>query len=93
MLWVEYTYGKDLAERLRDSVGSSPYAAHRRPDSSHPRPGGVTALGVKHYVCGSLASVFYGTSRSTTDVDLVAELDAAKVSAVCRGAPGTILRR
>jgi hypothetical protein len=31
-------------------------------------------LGVRYYVCGSLASTFYGTNRSTADVDLVAEL-------------------
>jgi hypothetical protein len=31
-------------------------------------------LGVRYYVCGSLASSFYGASRMTADVDLVAEL-------------------
>jgi hypothetical protein len=31
-------------------------------------------LGVKHYICGSLASSFYGTNRMTADVDIVAEL-------------------
>ena len=37
-------------------------------------------LGVRHYVCGSLASTFHGTSRSTTDVDLVAELSPSDVA-------------
>jgi hypothetical protein len=36
-------------------------------------------LGVKYYLCGSLASVFYGTPRSTTDVDLVAALSPSNV--------------
>ena len=31
-------------------------------------------LGVRYYICGSLASAFYGTHRATADVDLVAEL-------------------
>ncbi len=30
--------------------------------------------GVKYYICGSFASVFYGTVRATVDVDLVADL-------------------
>ncbi len=37
-------------------------------------------LGVKHYICGSLASTFYGTSRATADVDLVAALSPSHVS-------------
>jgi hypothetical protein len=31
-------------------------------------------LGVRHYVCGSAASSYYGASRMTADVDVVAEL-------------------
>jgi hypothetical protein len=31
-------------------------------------------LGVRYYICGSFASVFYGIPRSTVDVDLVADL-------------------
>jgi hypothetical protein len=42
-------------------------------------------LGVRHYICGSLASVVYGTPRATTDVDLVASLDASKVSEFVAG--------
>ncbi|MBU4398272.1 MAG: hypothetical protein KKE86_02940 [Planctomycetes bacterium] len=38
-------------------------------------------LGVKYYICGSLASTFYGIARTTTDVDLVAELSQSDVSA------------
>ncbi len=36
-------------------------------------------LGVKYYICGSLASVFYGTARATVDVDLVADLSPKHV--------------
>ena len=39
-------------------------------------------LGVRHYVCGSFASMFYGTNRSTADVDLVAELLPSHVAAL-----------
>ena len=38
-------------------------------------------LGVKYYICGSLASTFYGIARTTADVDLVAELSQGDVSA------------
>ena len=38
-------------------------------------------LGVKYYICGSLASTFYGIARTTADVDLVAELCQSDVSA------------
>ncbi|MBN1395564.1 MAG: hypothetical protein JW959_11115 [Pirellulales bacterium] len=31
-------------------------------------------LGVKYYLCGSLAGTFYGIARSTAGVDLVADL-------------------
>jgi len=40
------------------------------------------ALGIRHFVAGSLASSVYGTPRATQDVDLVAELnvdDAARI--------------
>jgi hypothetical protein len=43
----------------------------------------VTALrrlGVRHYICGSFASTFYGMNRSTADVDLVAELLPSQVA-------------
>jgi hypothetical protein len=42
-------------------------------------------LGVKHYICGSLASAFFGITRATADVDLVAELSVSHVSALAAG--------
>jgi hypothetical protein len=41
------------------------------------------ALGVTYLVGGSLASSVYGIPRATQDVDLVADLAAAKVDALC----------
>ena len=37
-------------------------------------------LGVRYYICGSFASVFYGIPRATTDVDLVADLSKRHVA-------------
>ena len=37
-------------------------------------------LQVRHYVVGSIASSFHGATRSTMDVDLVAELSEEKIS-------------
>lgn len=39
----------------------------------------LTKLGVRHYVGGSVASSFHGATRSTMDVDLVAELTDSQV--------------
>ncbi len=39
-----------------------------------------TRLGIRHYVGGSVASSFHGASRSTMDVDLVAEMSNSAVS-------------
>lgn len=39
-----------------------------------------TKLGIRHYVGGSVASSFHGASRSTMDVDLVADMTDADVS-------------
>lgn len=38
-------------------------------------------LGVKYYICGSLASTYHGLARTTADVDLVADLSRSDVSA------------
>ncbi len=37
----------------------------------------LQTLKIRHYVGGSIASSFHGATRSTMDVDLVAELDEA----------------
>ncbi len=39
-------------------------------------------LGVRYYICGSFASVFYGIPRATVDVDLVADLLPKHASAL-----------
>lgn len=38
-------------------------------------------LGIRHYVSGSVASSFHGATRSTMDVDVVADLEYLKQSA------------
>ena len=40
----------------------------------------LNKLGVRHYVGGSVASSFHGVSRSTMDVDLVADMTDSHVS-------------
>lgn len=40
----------------------------------------LTRLGIRHYVGGSVASSFHGASRSTMDVDLVADMTDSQVS-------------
>jgi hypothetical protein len=45
-------------------------------------------LGVRYYICGSLASTFYGVSRTTADVDLVAELSPAHVAPLVESLQG-----
>ncbi|MCA9107757.1 MAG: hypothetical protein R3B96_04130 [Pirellulaceae bacterium] len=41
----------------------------------------LTKLGIRHYIGGSVASSFHGASRSTMDVDIVAELPESAVPA------------
>lgn len=40
----------------------------------------LTKLGIRHYVGGSVASSFHGASRSTMDVDIVADMTDSAVS-------------
>lgn len=40
----------------------------------------LTKLGIRHYIGGSVASSFHGASRSTMDVDLVADMTDSHVS-------------
>lgn len=41
----------------------------------------LTKLGIRHYVGGSVASSFHGATRSTMDVDIVADITDSAVSA------------
>ncbi|MCA9165123.1 MAG: hypothetical protein KDA62_19150 [Planctomycetales bacterium] len=49
-------------------------------DAMAPVVAAFQKLGIRHYVGGSIASSFHGATRSTMDVDLVAELDEKSVS-------------
>jgi hypothetical protein len=44
----------------------------------------LTKLGIRHYVGGSVASSFHGASRSTMDVDLIADMADTHVSEFLR---------
>ena len=44
----------------------------------------LTKLGIRHYVGGSVASSFHGASRSTMDVDLVADMSVVHVTEFVR---------
>lgn len=44
----------------------------------------LTKFGIRHYVGGSVASSFHGASRSTMDVDLVADMTDSVVSEFLR---------
>lgn len=49
-------------------------------DALAPVVAALRKLGIRHYVSGSIASSFHGATRSTMDVDLVAELGEEKIS-------------
>ncbi len=40
------------------------------------------SLGVRHYIGGSVASSFHGATRSTLDVDVIAELNADTITSI-----------
>ena len=43
----------------------------------------LTRLGIPHFVTGGLASIFYGEPRFTNDIDIVVDLPADKIAALC----------
>jgi hypothetical protein len=43
-------------------------------DALSPVSEALAKLGIRHYVSGSVASSFHGATRSTMDVDLVADM-------------------
>lgn len=45
------------------------------------------SLGLRYYVTGSIASMFYGEPRYTEDVDIVVELPSSKVRPFCAEFP------
>jgi hypothetical protein len=47
----------------------------------------LESLGIRYFVTGSIATVFYGEPRFTNDVDIVIDLRPQQVSALCRGFP------
>lgn len=45
-------------------------------------------LGIRYFVTGSVATVFYGEPRFTNDIDFVVDLQDSKISDFCRSFPG-----
>jgi hypothetical protein len=45
-------------------------------------------LGVRYFVTGSVATIYYGEPRMTNDIDIVAAVPAGQVAALCRAFPG-----
>lgn len=80
--FIELTYGKALADAIRhpgrgaNALSTSDVLI----DALMPVVAALRHLGVRHYVVGSIASSFHGATRSTMDVDLVAELSEEKIS-------------
>ena len=44
-------------------------------------------LGLRYFVTGSTATIFYGEPRFTNDIDIVVELPAERVDEFCRQFP------
>ena len=44
-------------------------------------------LGVKYFVTGSVASIYFGEPRFTNDIDIVADLSMGHTSAICKAFP------
>ncbi len=46
--------------------------------------GAIDALGLRYFVTGSTATIFYGEPRFTNDIDVVVDLDESQVAEFCR---------
>jgi len=44
-------------------------------------------LGLRYFVTGSVATIFYGEPRFTNDIDIVVALPASHISDFCRAFP------
>jgi hypothetical protein len=44
-------------------------------------------LGLRYFVTGSVATIFYGEPRFTNDIDIVVALPASRISDFCRAFP------
>lgn len=88
-LFIELTYGKMLANEARVSVEARMFEngvtdlsdSDDLVDALGPVVEALRRLNVRHFVGGSVASSFYGATRSTMDVDVVCDLTEEKISA------------
>ena len=44
-------------------------------------------LGIKYFVTGSVASIYFGQPRFTNDIDIVTDLSMSHATAICRAFP------
>ena len=87
--WVELSYGRKLASELRDDIEPQDMQSQDAVTAVTPVVAEFERLGVRYYVGGSLAASVYGLSRTTLDIDLVADLTrdhAAPLTAVLQPA-------
>ena len=49
--------------------------------------GTLERLGIRYFVTGSMATIFFGEPRFTNDIDIVIDLPPGKVSALCAAFP------
>ena len=74
--FIELNYGQKLAESVRAwraGVGDGTARTISRPALS-PVVHALRSLNIRHYIGGIVASSFHGATRSTIDVDVVAEI-------------------
>jgi hypothetical protein len=91
LLFIEVTYGKELADRIRAYLAGmqagEAYFARRPTNMSQPEVlaamipviEALERLGVDYYVGGSVASLTHGIYRTTADVDIIAEIQSEHV--------------
>ncbi|HEX5720255.1 MAG TPA: hypothetical protein VF179_29135 [Thermoanaerobaculia bacterium] len=49
--------------------------------------GTLEKLGIRYFVTGSMATIFFGEPRFTNDIDIVVDLPPGKISAFCAAFP------
>ena len=97
LLFVEVTYGKDLADRVRVCLAGKQRertdVARRQASMSQsevlasmiPVVEALERLGIDYYVGGSVASLAHGIYRTTADVDIPERRSGPKMSTGNRG--------
>ena len=78
-------YGRDIAARIRTTpVGNKPMLPSDALLRSCRLVDEFEQLGIRYYICGSLAGSLYGKPRATLDADLVADINKTRRPVVMR---------